>query len=326
MAQKTVQTTPQNVLQMPKIGKPNAPIGLKELLQTFGDDAAINDAKNRMQREIDAARDRINAQYGVELSGEEIYRILKAEKEMAQCEGCAGLPCRKRKNPYLRPHIKGYNADLDYVVICNEFCKYEHERRLKLKIEKMAGLSRIPAEYQGKTFADYEVDADNAYAVEIAWGLIDRPKNGAYFFGNVGTGKTLLTAIMAQEIVRRGRQVIFATVPNISKQIRSTFGGNSKNTEVEILEQLETVPTLILDDIGIEKPTRFVCSTLCNLFNERYNARLQTIMTSNYTLKQLEYIFNHPADSKEETFDGSRIYDRCKQMCTPVELAGGSRR
>ncbi len=266
--------------------------------------------------------ERICTQYGV--TEKDVYPILQAEKEIAQCEGCTGLPCQKKSNKFVIPRVITDELP-NYTAIRYFKCQRGFESEMQAKIDKMQGLSKIPPEYVGKTFADYDVDERNNIAVEMAKRLIERPDKGAYFFGNVGTGKTLLAAITAQEIIKRGRQVIFATVPAISKQLRSTFGSNSKTTEAEILEQLETAQTLILDDVGMEKPTRFVCSTLCNLFNERYNSRLQTIMTSNYTLKQLADIFNNPTDGGT-TLDGTRIYDRCKQMCMPVELKGESRR
>ena len=252
-----------------------------------------------------------------------LWQIRNAEKEIAECKGCTGYCQKKRKQGYY-PTIT-FNEKYQEIYITSHACAFEKERRAQAKLKRMQGLSKIPPEYADCTFEDYRVDQNNAYAVKVAKALVEHSEKGAFFFGNVGTGKTFLAAITAQEIIKRGRQVIFATVPAISKQLRSTFGGNSKVTEAEILEQLETAPTLILDDVGMEKPTRFVCSTLCNLFNERYNARLQTIMTSNYTLKELENIFNNPSDGGT-TLDGTRIYDRCKQMCAPVELKGKSRR
>ena len=297
-------------------------------------DAELAAKKESLQLQIEMEGERVRKQYGT-VSYEEISRILRAEKEIAVCEGCKGLPCPKRKNQGFTPKI--YYDELYGLDIRNVYCDYEKARQLQLQIERLTGLSKIPAEYLGKTFEDYQVDASNAYAVKVAKKLVELPNNGAYFFGGVGTGKTFLAAILAQEVIKQGRQVIFATVPTISMKIRSTFSKTPKRnsasevmtqqapTEEEILEKLMTVPTLILDDVGMEKPTRFVCSTLCNVFNERYNARLQTIMTSNYPLKQLENIFNNPSDGGA-TLDGTRIYDRCKQMCVPVEFKGKSRR
>lgn len=284
----------------------------------------IAESSARLTAKIQAESGRLRGIYG-EISDYEISQIIRAEKEIAACKNCSGFPCKKVKRQNTTPKII-YNSEYREIIVMEADCKYEKARRAQLTLKRRYGLSKIPPEYSGKTFADYKVDANNSYAVEVAKALIDRPNNGAYFFGSVGTGKTLLAAITAQEIIRRGRQAIFATIPTISMQLRSTFNTNAPISETEILEKLTTVPTLILDDVGVEKATRFVCSTLANIFNERYNARLQTIMTSNYRLKELEKIFNNPTDSKEPTLDGTRIYDRCKQMCTPVEFKGKSRR
>lgn len=265
---------------------------------------------------------RLQKLYG-DISDFELSMILRTEKEIRQCENCAGLPCSK-KNPCITPRIIN-NADTGYLDFTGDFCRYQKAQNLQNEIAKKFGLSKIPPEYLGKTFEDYEVDDNNSRAFNAAKKLIELPNQGVFFYGNVGTGKTLLAAILAQEVIKRGRQVIFATVPTISMQIRSTFKNNSNLTETDILEKLYKVPTLILDDVGMEKPTRFICSTIANIFNERYNSKLQTILTSNYSLKELENIFNHPSDGGE-TLDGTRIFDRCKQMCFPIELKGNSRR
>ncbi len=277
----------------------------------------------KVPAEVETASSRIFEQYGVTVPFE-AWTIFRAEQEQKKCCGCQGLPCQKTTWKGRVPKIK-YDAAMQQVVIRYANCKYEHARQVQAEIERRSIKSKIPPQYLGKKFEDYQVDKNNELAVRAAKKLIELPKQGVYFYGAVGTGKTLLTAIIAQEIVRQGRQVIFATVPTISMELRGCFKERTAKSESDILETLYTVPTLILDDIGLEKPTRFVCSTLCNLFNERYNAELQTIMTSNYKLSELEQIFNHPTDGGE-TMDGSRIYDRCKKMCPPIELKGSSRR
>lgn len=289
------------------------------------------EAMRKIQLEMEG--DRVRKQYGV-VENRDVIKILDVEAEITKCRNCEGLPCKKEMFDHQNetPTVT-FDKEKNKVVSRYQLCHYEKMRRFNKKF----GLAKIPPEYLGKTFEDYQVDANNTQAVKVAKKLIEIPDKGAFFYGNVGTGKTLLAAIIAQEVIKSGREVIFATVPMISAKIRSTFNRTPKRnaigelmykqplTEEEILDKLATVPTLILDDVGMEKPTRFVCSTLCNIFNERYNARLQTIMTSNYSLKELEKIFNNPSDDGA-TLDGTRMYDRCKQMCFPIELKGNSRR
>lgn len=285
-------------------------------------DLAAETLAKRQKETLNKESGRIRAKYGEQLTDDEVIAILNVEQEMSQCKGCLGKTCKKFYN-------RNYCKAIEYnekrgLKINSYYCPKMTQAKYKL--------SKIPLAYIGKTFESYKVDEVNELAVRVAKKLLEQPDAGAYFYGGVGTGKTLLATIIANELIRRGREVIFATVPTISARIRSTF--NQKKTtlsetdisETDILEKLYTVPTLILDDIGMEKPTRFVCSTLCNIFNERYNAQLQTIMTSNYRLEELENIFNNPIDSREKTLDGTRILDRCKQMCFPVELKGKSRR
>ncbi len=289
---------------------------------SFNFELLLSELLERKKQRIEKNGGRVRSQYGEQLTDDEVIKVLEVEEEMSWCKNCNGFYCRKIRNVNYYKTVT-YDAKTGKLKINSSYCQRLTQSKYKL--------SKIPAAYIDKTFEDYQIDKDNESAVKMAKKLLERPDMGVYLFGDVGTGKTLLAAIMAQELIRRGREVIFATVPTVSARIRSTFNqkelrGEKKVSEEEIVEKLYTVPTLILDDIGMEKPTRFVCSTLCNIFNERYNARLQTIMTSNYSLEELENIFNNPIDSREKTFDGTRIYDRCKQMCIPIELKGKSRR
>ena len=242
-------------------------------------DSTAESLKRKKQALLDREGERIRGEYGAQLSDDDVIKVINMEDEMNRCKQCNGKTCLKIRNlgEYKTAH---WDEESKALKIVSSKCQRHMQARFNL--------SQIPLEYIGKTFDDYVVDTDNEYAVEVAKKLVESPNRGVYFYGRPGTGKTFLASILAQEVIKHGRNVIFTTVPSLSAKIRSTFQKNSKLTETDILEKLYTVPTLILDDIGIEKPTRFVCSTICNIFNERYNARRQTIMTSNYPLKALE--------------------------------------
>lgn len=302
---------------LPKIGNQNAQTGLS--LEEIAIKSRNLDAERLLKH---AAR--IREAYNDELEDKDILKVVYAEEENALCEGCLGLPCKKR-------NLKGYRIvpmlnDL-FGTICNALspCKFMQAYWRKNKISKMFKASEMPMRYVGLTFDDYTVDADNRYAVDVAHALLKHPEQGAYFFGTYGSGKTMLAAIIAQEHIKLGRNVLFTKLPDLLANIRKTYSAESKISDIDVLDKIYKADVLILDDISCTRQKKFAGETLFKIIDARYNAQLQTIMTSNNRLKELETALNNPTDG-EPCYDGSRIYDRCKQMLAVVELKGGSRR
>ena len=142
-----------------------------------------------------------------------------------------------------------------------------------------ATLSQIPRKYVGKTFDDYQVTPDNRRAVKIArWLVNEKPTTGAYFYGGVGTGKTFLASIVAQEFIRVAQSVIFGDVPSLLTDIKATF---DKGTTSDLLKRYCACDLLILDDIGAEQVTDWSVAQIYLIVNARYSANLPTLATSN---------------------------------------------
>lgn len=183
--------------------------------------------------------------------------------------------------------------------------------------------ARIPDRYRGKTFADYKVDASNQNAVAFAKQALNS-KIGAYLFGECGTGKTFLAALIAQDFLTAGQTVIFIKVPSLLDDIKATFDG--KGEELDILEKLQSANLVVLDDFGMEKPTQWTGSTLCKILDMRYdNPDGKTIITSNLSPKELADRLNNP-EKERANLNGSRIFDRLREICKPILLKGTSRR
>lgn len=265
---------------------------------------------------------RIRESYGEWLTDLEVLQIYKAEQENQECARCTGLPCRKTRNPKFRQVIQP-NEAAQILYIANNPCKYIRVVWEQNRLKELIQTAEIPLQYSGLTFEDYEVDAKNQKAVKAAHKLLEELDKGAFFYGSYGAGKTMLAAIIAQEHLRRGRAVLFSKLPDLLRSIRATYSDESKVRDVDILQKIYDVPILILDDVKAVEQTKFAGETLFDIIDARYNARLQTIMTSNNTLEEVAEAFNNP---KTKTCDGSRIYDRCKANCFPIKLEGGSRR
>ena len=274
---------------------------------------------------------RICAEYGLETPNPyDVRKVLQIERERAQCKGCKGLPCQKTaydKGAYPAVTVYGDSVYTQYVTCGYQLAelkrKKEQREREKAKERQEASLksARIPKRYLGKTLADYKMDKDNKDAIYYAQHSLEL-ECGAYLFGECGCGKTFLAAIIAQMWLAADKSVIFIKVPALLDDLRATFNGEGK--ESAIYESMSRADLLILDDLGMEKPSRFAGTTLCKIIDDRYDNDAATIVTSNNALSVVEYDLNHAHDG--ENLNGSRIVDRLKQFCRPIKIKGGSRR
>ena len=245
----------------------------------------------------------------------------KVEQERSECERCKGYPCQKRRNKGFVPSVQ---EDVPVLRRCEVY--KEHARLTAL--EKTFKHSGIPLRFKGKSFADYTADSFNQTAVKFAKAILLEGYSGGYFYGEVGTGKTFLAAIIAQEFLKAGKSVLFEKVADLLTEFYAVYRGEG-GSEDSLLSELYNVDLLILDDFGIEKATQFVGSTLCKILDARYNREgITTIITSNYSLKQIAARLNNPTDMQtgDMCLNGSRIADRCMEICKPILFKGESRR
>lgn len=200
-------------------------------------------------------------------------------------------------------------------------CKHERNRRERLRIARLFASAHIPRAYETDTFADYEVTGGNKGAVDAARMMVDGEIGGLFIHGVRGTGKTKLAAIIANERARAGHPVLFASVPDLMADIRASFDGGKT---AETVQTVKEAPFLVLDDLGSEKMSEWVGEQLFCIVNHRYNERLQTVVTSNYSPTE---IIGHMAtvDRRGNVIDdmqGQRIMSRIYGMCERVEIRG----
>jgi len=74
---------------------------------------------------------------------------------------------------------------------------------------------------------------------------------------------------------------------------------------------------LVLDDLGSEKMSEWRAQTLLNVLSLRESLNLPTIITSQYTLKDLEHMYGHV---------GEAITSRIEALCAKHRVTGPDRR
>lgn len=240
----------------------------------------------------------------------QVNELERAEKELAACDGCTGQ-CQKSDNQHLVPVIRNING----LNIAYAYCKYGEQRRITSLCRKAS----IPAKYADKTFANYDITADNKRAVDGAkWFTQLKPSRGLYLHGEAGTGKTFLASITAREYVKLGYNVIFGDVPALMNRLKATF--DTGGTE-ELLDRYSKCDLLVLDDLGVGQITDWRVGIIYQIINTRYNAQRPIIATSNYDLCDLETVL-----SKSDEFTGRRITSRLREMTYQLYLGDNDRR
>ena len=238
------------------------------------------------------------------------------ERAQDLCRGCTGEKCRQLSRGMI-PVVEVHDGRFSYAL---KVCRHERQRREREKIARLFASARIPRAYEGDTFADYTVTDGNRKAVEAArWMLAGG--SGVFLYGTKGTGKTKLAAIIANERARAGSPVLFASVPDLMADIRRSF---KDGTTSEAVQAVKNTPFLVLDDLGAEKMTEWVGEQIFCIVNHRYNERLATVVTSNYSPTQ---VIRHMAtvDGRGNVIDdmqGQRIMSRIYGMCERVEIRG----
>jgi DNA replication protein DnaC len=121
-----------------------------------------------------------------------------------------------------------------------------------------------------------------------------------------GNGKTSLACMIGNRFIREmvhssnfDPVVYFITSSRFLEDMRQQYSKPDDKFQY-VLNLVETVPLLILDDIGAEKPSEWVKERLLNIIDERYSNCRSTIYTSNCNLEKLLIQLD------------ARIYDRIR--------------
>lgn len=249
--------------------------------------------------------------------------IVDIEEKQTYCTNCQGINFCKQDIQGTVPQIE---SKFGRFSVSYAICKKEQAARDQKRLNELMLFSKIPEEFDGLGFDDYgklfEITPNNEKAIKAARYIVENDDSkGALFFGNTGTGKSMLAAMIVNEKINLGKSAMFASIPDLLNDIRCSF---DKGNTADILRAVIEVPLLVLDDFGTEKMTEWVGEQLFILINSRMSAKRQTIFTANYTTTVL-YDRLATVDRSGRVIDdmqGRRIMSRIFGMCYVVKLDG----
>lgn len=229
--------------------------------------------------------------YGVRESAEELTDYRDMEKALAIDTACAycdnpdNCPLERRLGKgVVRPYVSmrtnqrgkkcvvvGYGEG-----VCKHRCKEHKDPEFERRLER----SGITREQSKQTFERYECSRDNPeLAVAKAQAILAAESHKSLVLaGKSGTGKTHLAIAIAIQAMRKGKQALFRTVPDLLDEIRKSCG--SKDI-YRVKQKFMEIPCLVLDDLGKEKSTKAGMEYLYQIIDYRYKYGMQTVITTN---------------------------------------------
>ena len=153
-------------------------------------------------------------------------------------------------------------------------------------------IKQIPLRFRGKNFDDYLVEnEEQARVKKLAERFIntacERISAGTCirFMGKPGTGKTLLSLIIYQELVKQDFKVRYEPSLEFVKELLEIKFKSQANFNRHI-ESLSEVPFLIIDEIteSVSKdgaPTELEKQILFLIVNKRYEKKMCTLVITN---------------------------------------------
>lgn len=109
------------------------------------------------------------------------------------------------------------------------------------------------------------------------------------FTGNTGLGKTFLSSCIANELIKKGKTVLYQTSPVMLDTIID-YRFNKQNSSPDIYHNILNADLLIIDDLGTEAMNNIKFTELFNIINTRLlnqNKVTKTIISTNLSLQNL---------------------------------------
>ena len=232
------------------------------------------------------------------------YKITELKQEKGSVLNDIGV-----SSDYLEPHYDcqlckdtGYITNKDYTVsMCS--CLKQKLYDEQYNQSNISNLDTQNFEHFSDSYYSDKIDEEKYHTKispreniniikDVCYKFIENFENpdqkNLLFTGNTGLGKTFLSSCIANEIIKKGKNVLYQTAPVMLDAIIDYRFGKTKGTN--ILDSILNVDLLIIDDLGTECINNMNFTELFNIINTRLlNQKkiTKTIISTNLSLRNL---------------------------------------
>jgi len=267
------------------------------------------------------------------ITGDDIERNLSTLYEFhtqsIQCDKCNCFETCKNIVQGYSPVLTVENNDIH---LAYEKCKRRLAWEKSEEKNKLIESLYMPKEILRATIGNIQFSPGRSKAIKAMTDFLDEvanntnelPKQGIFFSGPFGIGKTYFLGAIANKLKEYNISTTLIYMPEFLREIRDSIRDDSINEKVNHFKQADV---LMLDDIGAETQSAwFRDEILGSILQFRMMEELPVFFTSNYTMEQLEHQLAKTTRGDVEQVKAGRIMERIKQVSQEVEMTGPNRR
>jgi DNA replication protein DnaC len=139
-------------------------------------------------------------------------------------------------------------------------------------------------------------------------------RNSLMLHGDVGRGKTGLVAAIVNDLIERGREVLYIRCRDLLQEIQSRYGKDEYPKPEDVLERFQKAPLLVIDEFNLIDYTADRKDRIESVMRHRHAHRLPTLMTANIDQTQFEAAW------------GERTADVVRHMAWWIQVGGAKLR
>ena len=196
-------------------------------------------------------------------------------------------------------------------------------RERKSEIEGKYSALKSSPKYRRCSFDNFEVTPANKAAHEAASAFVATwpMSQDLLIYGNPGNGKSHLAAAIGNALAADDVIVVFAAYVDLLESIKATYNGGD-GSEAAILDAICRADLLILDDLGVERPSEYTLDVLFRITERRGRNFRRTVYTTNYSPPELVVRYDKAVGKVE----AQRVIGRIIEGAQVVKNGGEDRR
>lgn len=200
---------------------------------------------------------------------------------------------RELRLPSFRDHFqqsatRAAAENLGHLDYLSELTTLECEARRESRIRRLMRNSKLPLDKTWESFNFKRLPLNVQRQLEtLRDGTFLQRRENVLLFGKPGSGKSHALCALAEQLILRGRSMLFTTCGLLVQQLLIA----KRDLRLpKMIKHLSTFEGLIIDDLGYVQQSREEMEVLFTLLAERYE-RGSVLLTSNLAFSKWDQIF-----------------------------------